>query len=423
MLIGIDASRANKKYKTGTEWYSYHVIKCLAHLDSKNQYILYTDKPLVGGISDLTSQNCDGEHCGIGVEYDKKGFQIIKSPFNNFRVKVLKWPFTYFWTQGRLSLEMLFKSPDVLFIPSHALPLIHPQNSVVTVHDVGFEVEKELYCDKSLKNNSKFGLLELMVRIFTLGKYGANSLDYLHWSTDYTLKKSKKIITISNFSKNEIKKYFDSNSDKIKVIPNGYNKNLYKKEENQQKTNAVLEKYGISSPYILYVGRIEKKKNISNLIKAFAQIQENHNIKEKLVLVGNASFGADEVRYLIDQLDLEDKVIMPGWVEEDDMPYFFNGTTVFVFPSNYEGFGIPILQAMACGVPVVASDVSSIPEVAGDACCFFDPSNVDDMAKQIESIILDNDFRGELVGRGYERILKYSWENTARQILELFQNL
>ena len=133
MLIGIDASRANRSHRTGTEWYSYYLIRWLAKLDADNQYILFTDKPLVGGLLDLTTKQYNGSDYKCRqdrADYDKEGYQIIKSPFNNFRAKILNWPFLYFWTQGRLSLEMILNKVDILFIPAHTLPIIHPKSRI-----------------------------------------------------------------------------------------------------------------------------------------------------------------------------------------------------------------------------------------------------------------------------------------------------
>ena len=146
MIIGIDASRANRCHKTGVEWYAYYLIRWLSKLDEKNEYILYTDQPLRGGLLDLTGEQYKpNDDCCESVKYHKKGYQILKSSHNNFKAKILKWPFRYFWTQGRMSLEMIFNRPDILFVPSHTLPIIHPKRSVVTNHDVGFEKEGELY--------------------------------------------------------------------------------------------------------------------------------------------------------------------------------------------------------------------------------------------------------------------------------------
>jgi glycosyltransferase involved in cell wall biosynthesis len=434
MLIGIDASRANREHKSGTEWYSYYLIRWLAKLDSKNQYVLYTDKPLRGGLVDLTTAQhvCDLNIPESKVEFNKDGEQILKSPYNNFKAKVLKWPFIFFWTQGRLSLEMLLKRVDILFIPAHTLPIIHPKKSIVTIHDIGFERDRFLYEREPMGPEYKIGrrIIDFFVKLFTLGKYGANTLDYLSWSAKYALKHAKKIIAVSNFSKNEILGVYGTEknkvalNNKIKVIYNGFNKFLYKKIEDKNEIKEVLGKYGISAPYILYIGRLEKKKNTPALIEAFAMMRErNKNIKHKLVLVGDASFGYDEVNYMVEEFLLDDDVIMPGWIEEIDMPYIYSAATAFIFPSFYEGFGIPLLQAMACEVPILASQAASIPEVVRDAAILFEPHNTQAMSESLGKIITDNGLRERLIIRGRERVKNFSWEKCAQETLNEIRGL
>lgn len=428
MIIGIDASRANRDHKSGTEWYSYYLIRWLAKLDSKNQYILYSDKPLKGGMMDLTIEQCACEQKPeFGeIEYDKAGFQILKSPYDNFRAKILNWPFNCFWTQGRLSLEMIFHKPDLLFVPAHTLPLIHPKKSIVTIHDIGFEIDGLLYGRDQMGSEHKTGkkIINFFVKLFTLGKFSANSMDYLRWSTIFALKNAKKIITVSNYSKQEMAEVYNDLENKIKfknkiqVIHNGYNKYLYEKEKTAEEMNKALERYGLKKPYVLYIGRLEKKKNTPALIEAFAIMRENNkDIKHKLVLVGDAGFGYDEVKYMAQEYLLEDEVIMPGWVEEDDMPFIYCGADVFVFPSLYEGFGIPLLQAMACGVPIAASSTTSIPEVAGDAALLFNPRDVSEISESMEKIIKDNDLKNKLIVRGKKQVENFSWEKCARETL------
>ncbi len=425
MLIGIDASRANRDHKSGTEWYSYYAIRWLAKLDSKNQYILYTDKPLKGGLLDLTTKQYVDEHDfrqkDEEVKFDKDGCQIIKSPHNNFRAKVLNWHFPFFWTQLRMSWEMLIHRPKILFIPSHTLPIIHPKKSIITIHDIGFERERRLYGQDRMGPDSAIGckILNFLVKLFTCGKYGANTLDYHSWSTQFALKHAKKIITVSNFSKKEITEIYNAEEAKVKVIYNGYNKYLYKKINNQEQIKRVLDKYDIEGPFIFYVGRLEKKKNTPALIEAYAIMREEHKeINYKLVLVGDASYGYDEVKYAIHEFHLIDDVIMTGWIPEIDMPYIYSGATAFIFPSRYEGFGIPLLQAMACGTPIAASCCASIPEIAQGAAMFFSPNDVKSMAEVVAKVILDNKLRQELVKKGYERVKNFSWEKCARETLE-----
>ena len=427
MLIGIDASRANRKHKSGVEWYSYYIIRELAKLDSENEYILYTDEPLREGLADLTC-SCDlGQICeGTDRTIDKKGFQKIKSPHNNFRAKVLKWDFNFLWTQGRLSLEMIFRRPDILFVPSHTLPIIHPKKSIVTIHDIGFVNNTGFYSRDKMGPDSNFykKFINAIVRIFTLGKFGANTTDYLFWSTKFALKKAKVVLTVSNFTKKEIIDIYGDKVKNLEVVYNGYNNNIYKKIDDKKRIQETLDRCGINGPYIFYVGRIDKKKNIPELVEAFAMMREQEkDIKHKLVLVGNASFGFDEVMQLSEDYRLENELILPGWVEEVDMPYLFNGADAFVFPSKYEGFGIPMLQSMACGIPVAASWAASIPEITKKAALLFNPNSVEDIKDALIRIIKDEKLRDELKNLGAERVKNFSWRKTAGEILEIFKKM
>ena len=428
MLIGIDATQANRDHKSGTEWYSYYLIRWLAKIDSKNQYVLYTNKPLKSGLLDLSTEQyfVNNDNQSEKIKFDKDGYQVIKSPYNNFRAKVLNWPWSFFWTLGRLSLEMLFKRPDVLFIPAHGLPFFSPKKTITTIHDIAFERDNNIYAKDypGLDDRKMKYIVNFFVKIFTLGKYKANSYDYLKWSTRYASRKAKKIITVSDFSKQEIIKTYGMAENKVKVIYNGYNALLYKRREDEKKIERVLEKYGIIKPYFFYVGRLERKKNTPTLINAFAIFKENNDdAKEKLVLAGDASFGFDEAKYIIEEYGLDAEIIIPGWVEEEDLPYIYSGAKTFIFPSKYEGFGIPIIQAMACGVPVVASNIPVLKEIAGEAAIFFDPNDKKNMAKVMTEVANNKELREKLIKNGYKRVKDFSWEKSAEVTLKEINGL
>ncbi|MDA3803117.1 MAG: glycosyltransferase family 1 protein [Patescibacteria group bacterium] len=401
MTIGIDASRANLKHRTGTEWYSFYLIKNLAEIDKKNKYVLYVDKEPSLDLKKAVSNN------------------------SNFKFKLLKWPFSSFWTLGRLSLEMIFKKPDVLFVPAHALPFCSPKKTVNTIHDLAFLRDSHLY--RLEKYKSKRGINKLFVNSFvkliTLGKYRASSLDYLYWSANFALKKASDIITVSHFSKKEILNFFPkANPDKITVVHNGYNSDLYRKIEDREAIDTVLFKYGIERPFFLYVGRLEKKKNTPLLIEAMSILKENcKEIEKKLLLIGNASFGFDEVKYVMEEFNLERDIIIPGWVEEEDMPYVFNAASAFVFPSKYEGFGIPVLQSMACGVPTIVSDIPVLKEVAGNAALYFDQNNPFAMAESMRQVIEDSSLRDELIENGYKRVKEFDFRKCAKETLVVLE--
>jgi glycosyltransferase involved in cell wall biosynthesis len=418
MLIGIDASRANKLHKSGTEWYAFYLIRELARLDKDNQYILYTDRPLIGGLADLSAEEVD-PMTGPAT-FDQYGFQTLVSPHHNFRAKVLSWPFKFFWTLGGLSLEMLFHKPDLLFVPAHTLPLIHPRRSVVTIHDIGFKRNLKLYEQDRVAYRNNF--INTLVRLFTLGRFGATQTDYLDWSTAFALKAAHKVITISEFSRQELISVYQADPAKIAVVHNGYNNQIYRQLDRSD-AEATLRVNGITTPFIFYVGRLEKKKNISELIEAFALIKHHHpEIKHKLVLVGDASYGFDEVKYNISEYNLEREVLMPGWIEEKSLPDIYNAASAFIFPSNYEGFGIPLLQAMACGTPIAASDIAPVREVVADCAVLFDPNSPADMADKIFALISDQALQSKLSASGLARVNDFSWRKCASETLDILQS-
>ena len=402
MIIGIDASRANLKNKTGTEWYSFYLIKNLAKIDSSNKYILYLDK---SPSPDL--------------------LKIIKNN-KNFSYKILNWPITPFWTLGRLSLEMLFKAPDLLFVPAHGIPLIHPKRTINTIHDVAFMSERKVYRLEAPKAKTKFRrrVLKFIIHLITFGRYQGTSLDYLCWSTLFSLRHSSDIITVSNFTKEEILKYYPQvKVDKIKVVHNGFPNEIFNEVSNQQKIKETLNKYNLTAPYYLYVGRLERKKNTAYLIEALSILRSDHpEIKEKLVLIGNASYGYDEVKYAIEEFDLGRDVIMPGWVEEIDLPNIFKGASAFLFPTRHEGFGIPVLQSLACGIPTAVSDLPVLHEVAENSVLYFDQNHRHAISEAMAKIVLDKDLRQNLIIKGREQVKKFSWLSCAKETLEVMES-
>ncbi len=404
MIIGIDASRANIKHKTGTEWYSFYLIKNLAVLDKTNTYWLYVNKPPRPELIEAIKDN------------------------PNFSFKLLHWPLHAFWTLGRLTWEMLWCRPDILFVPAHALPLFGPFKTVNTIHDVAFRREHNLY--RSVKVKTSFSgsrrLIDFLVRALTLGKYRSESVDYLHWSTTFALRHAKKIITVSDFTKKEILELYpkDILEKKIAVIHNGYNNEVYRPLSAPDKTSEILARYNLTDPYFLYVGRLEKKKNITSLVEGFALLKENYpEIQTKLLLIGDAGFGYDEIMYVIEEFNLESQVKIPGWVSEEDLPYIFNAASAFIFPSKHEGFGIPVLQAMACGLPAAVSDLPVLREIADDAVLYFNQNDKTSIAEAMHRIISDQSLRDSLKRRGLERAQEFSWRRCAEETLRLFESL
>ena len=373
MVIGIDASRANRPNKTGTEWYSYHLIKQLAAIDRHNHYILYSNKPLEPGLAELCQQ------------------------YSNFKSKVLNWPFSRFWTLGRLTLEMIVRPPDVLFVPAHVLPLLSRAKLVNTIHDVGFMAFPNLY--------------------------GRHAARYLRWSTKWALAKAQRLIAISEFTKQEIQRYFSADWSKIKVVYNGYDSSFYKPESEPDHDQRILADYNIEQPYLLYIGRLENKKNMVGLLNGFRQCcQDQPRSRLKLVLVGQRSADFAQVSNLLSDPILAKRCVELGWTPMTALPSLLRQAQAFVFPSWYEGFGMPILEAMATGLPVIAMKRSSIPEVVGDAALLLKTDQPEEIVAKITQLD-DVHLYEKLRSRGLEQSAKFSWKNTMEQYIEFFKKL
>ncbi len=397
MIIGIDASRANIEKKTGTEWYAYHIINELIKLsDQKNQFILYSKEPLRDSLSKLP---------------------------DNFTNKVLKWPPVFLWTQIRLAIEMLISKPDVLFVPAHTVPLICPKKTITTLHDIGFEEHPELYSTTIIgpSNAAIKVFINAVVRMITLGKYGATELDYHRWSARLALKKSSTIVTVSHFSMNKIQTLLKPKDIEIIPIWSGYNPS-FKKINDTEQINSVKLKYKLHSPYILYIGRVEEKKNTLRLVQGFQDYMSKSGDKNiLLVLAGNSGFGSQKIDRFIIKEQLQSRILRLGWVPDDDLPLLLNGAESFIFPSLYEGFGIPIIEAMACGTSVLASDIEPIREVGGDAIEYFDPHSVPSISESIGMDLSNPDDKISRIKSGLKRKDKFSWAVSSKKILTLLK--
>lgn len=396
MIIGIDASRANQACKTGTEWYSYHIIVNLAKIDSKNQYILYTKDPLKDGLKNLGK---------------------------NFTSRVLKWPPKILWSQIRLSVEMFFNPPDLLFVPAHTLPLIHPKKTVTTCHDVGFERYPQLYAKKEIGGQSSLvkKLLFVLVKILTLGRFGNNELDYHRFAMHFAVKHTTKIITPSFFTAKELIYFYPQAKGKIFTTHLGLNFDIYRKIIDQTAITAVLNKFSLKLPFIVFTGRLEQKKNITGTIETFYQFKRKFKLKHQLVLIGKPGYGFEIAEKLIQEYNFQNEVKQIGWVEDHDIALIYNAADALLFLSHYEGFGFPPLEAQACGLPVLASDRGSLPEVLSDSAVLVAAESSEKAAVELYRLIKNQDLRRQLIEKGLARVKMYSWQKCAKKTLEILE--
>jgi len=231
-------------------------------------------------------------------------------------------------------------------------------------------------------------------------------------------KRAKKIISVSKNTKEDIIKYLKRDPGKIEVIYHGINSN-FKLIEDAHKLDKTLHKYHIKKQFLLYAGVWRNHKNLPGLIRAFKMLKEK-NIDLQLVITGKSDPNYPEVKNTVKKLDLKNEVIFPGLVEEKELIHLYNAAFIFVFPSLYEGFGLPPLESMRCGTPVVASNTSSVPEVCGeDNALFFDPHNTEDIAEKIETLYKDADLQAELIERGIQHTATFTWEKMAKKTFDV----
>jgi len=365
MIIGIEAERANTRQKTGVEHYAKQLILHLAKIDKSNRYVLY-----------------------LRTRPEAWFLELPK----NFQVKVMSFPI--FWTQIRISWEMLLNPVDVLFIPASALPIIHPKKSIVTIHDIGWQ-----YFPKSFT---------WFMRIF------------LEWSTKFAVKRAYKIIAVSESTKRDIIKFYKANPDKIKVAHHGYGEEI-RNPKSEIRNKFQLPNLQIPKKYILFLSTLQPRKNLEGLIKAFRLLKdENPDLPHILVVVGKSGW---KFKKILEEINgNRDVVTYLNYVSDEDRLGILSGADLLVLPSFYEGFGMQILEAFATGTPVATSKTSSMPEVAGEAAVYFDPRDIQDIKKAISSILFDRSLLENLRVKGKERIKQFSWNETAKETLKILTN-
>jgi alpha-1,3-rhamnosyl/mannosyltransferase len=237
------------------------------------------------------------------------------------------------------------------------------------------------------------------------------------------MKRADVIVTDSNFSKTEIEKYYPKYADKVRVVPCGVDLERFHPIEDTAQIIKVKQKFNLSDEYFLYIGTIEPRKNLTRLIEGYSKFVKKYPECPNLVLAGGKGWLNDEIYSSIEKLGLKDKATFTEYIPSEDMCALINGAMGFLFPSIYEGFGMPPLEAMACGVPVLTSHEASLPEVVGDCAVMVDAYDTQSIADGIERLYLDKNLREELSVKGLERAKLYTWENASQTLYSIYEEL
>lgn len=366
MRIGIDA-RLVYYHQAGIGQYILRLTQALARIDRQDHFVLFKSR--------------------------KDSTHLVDQP--NFKVQSLWTPSHHRFERLAMSLELAPHPLDILHSPDFIPPSSARCPTVITVHDLAFL----LYPRFLTRDSARY--------------YG---------QVDLAARDADHIIAVSESTKRDTVNLLGVPENKISVIHEAAHP-LFAPMSKQDALKQVHNQYRTSGDLILFVGTIEPRKNIPTLLKAFRYLKDNYRSQATLVIAGNRGWLVEEVDALIDQLGLEGSVRCLGGVPNEELVYLYNASKLFVFPSIYEGFGLPPLEAMACGTPVIVSNTSSLPEVVGDAAWLVNPEDIEGLAVAIHRILSDDKLAAQMREKGLKRSAVFSWERAARETLEVYRKV
>ena len=369
IILGVRvAIDARKLHDFGIGTYIRNILRQLARLDRTTEYVL------------------------ICQEQDR---ELGQSLGDNFRVEVNASPPYSFQEQVSIPWTLLRTRARVLHEPHYVLPPLVRCRSVVTIHDC-----IHLRFPQYLPNRA--------------------ALAYARAQMGSAARRSDRILTVSEASKRDILHYFPVGPEKITVIPNAFDER-FATAPPAQDIRRVAERYQLEDQFVLYVGNVKPHKNLERLIDAFQLVRQTPGLEElKLVLIGDAISKYAALRRAVHRYNLHKYVRFLGFLPDETLAIVYRLAAVFVFPSLYEGFGLPPLEAMASGTPVVTSNVSSLPEVTGDAALLVDPTRAESIADAMRRVLTDPALAADLSARGVARSQTFSWERAAARIREIY---
>lgn len=352
--------------------YIQNLLKNIGEINKEDSFFIFT-----------------GEKTLLNLTFNYRNFHIMKIPIDSYR-KIKR----VLYEQLNFPLWLKKYKTDILFNPTVSGPIFWPGKKITTIHDCAYDRFEEF---DSLQTKIYFKLM--------------------FWGTKYF---SKKILTVSNFSKKEITKLYKINANKIEVIYEGVPELPEIGDDFIQET---LNKFKIDKTYFLYLGNWRPRKNLPGLIRAFKIFKEKTKLDWLLVIGGGKDKRFLDLEKDINQNQLEGKVILTDVLSREEVSALYKKAVALTFPSFYEGFGLLVLEAQSLGIPVLTSNTSSLPEVAGEAALYVNPYNIEEIVQGMEKIAFDENLRQDLIQKGFENIKRFSWERSAKQLLDIFHSL
>jgi len=365
MIIGIDANALTREHYTGTERYLHALLLHMMRepLRAGERVVLYTSS-VVSSVEPLPE---------------------------GWSWKIVKWPLKKGWTHGGLSRELLRDPPDVFFTPVHEIPLFYRRTKIVnTVHDVAFAVEPKTYSWKARLRQQ--------------------------WAVRRAVRKADLLLAVSQTTADDLARLYGVSSNKMIITPLAINKEEFD-TKCSDRDKSLLDDFRLySGRYFLSIGRIEEKKNIGFLLQAFFEYKKRRGIGDptQLILAGKMGDGARRFEQMIAQSPFASSVKLLGFISDEQKRALFAGALAYLFPSRYEGFGLPALEAFAADCPLLASDIPALREVAGEAALFAPTDGISAWAQNMERVALDSRVRDDLVEKGRDRARAFSWDKTAQ---------
>ncbi len=379
MKIGIEAQRIFRNKKHGMDMVALELIRNLQLIDTENEYVLF-------------------------IKPDEDYTAVKETP--NFKIVTLGTGFYPFWEQLALPRAAKEAGCQILHCTSNTAPVSTTIPLVVTLHDIIYMESSYLkILQGSGTNYQKFG--NMYRRLFV----------------PRVIKKSRKIITVSNFEKERIGQFFGMAGDsRLVAVYNGVSEHFKPVTDNSE-LSRVKEKYHLPDHFFFFLGNTDPKKNTKGTLKAFSDFLKQTGSEMNLVML---DYDQDELNKLLTEIGdpgLINRIFLTGYVVNTDLPAIYCQCSVFLYPSLRESFGIPMLEAMACGVPVITSNTSSMPEVAGDAALLVDPFKPEEITAAMIRLTADSDFKAALISKGFVQAAKFSWKAMARHVLGIYREI